>query len=135
AFLNNGAVTPTLAGLLTSAPTTAFFGPDGSRRIDIGCTDLGGQLTQPTSAASTPSPPALPWTSCRGQYTRWDALEEEQNSYQVFGQFNIGLGGSHKLHVEAEYAYTDIPFFKSSPSYVTTRPVPNTVLPANFAGG
>jgi iron complex outermembrane receptor protein len=96
----------------------------GTRRLDIGCTAVGGQLTQPLPAA-----PLNPWTSCRAQYTLWDALEEEQNSYQIYSEFNVNLGGSHKLHVEGLYSYTDIPFFKSSPSYVTTRPVPNTVLP------
>ena len=101
----------------------------GGSRLDVGCSALGGQLT---GAPATPKPPPLlNWNSCRGQFSTWDNLEEKTNSYQVYSEANFALGGSHKLHIEGNYSFTDIPFFKSSPSYVTTRTVTATVLPAN----
>ena len=109
------------AGLLT---------PIAGSRLDLGCAALGGQLT---TAKPGNAPPLLPWGSCRGQFTPWDNLEEETNSVQIYSEANFHLGGSHKLHLEAAYSFTDLPFFKSSPSYVTTRPVTATVLPSNYS--
>jgi iron complex outermembrane receptor protein len=77
-------------------------------------------------------PPLLPWTSCRGQYSIWDNLEEKEDSYQGFAQVNWKFAEGHELHLDAAYGYTNLPFFKSSPSYVTTRPVPFEVLPTGF---
>ena len=101
--------------------------PIAGSRIDLGCTGLGGQLTGKNLNAA----PLIPYNTCRLQYSVWDNLEEETNSFQTYGEANFKLGGSHKLHIEAAYSFTDLPFFKSSPSYVTTRFVPSTVLPAN----
>jgi iron complex outermembrane receptor protein len=109
-------------------PTTAGGVPIAGGRLDLGCTALGGQLTTANANAA----PLLPWTSCRGQYSIWDMLEEKEDRYQVYGQFNWKFAEHHELHLDAEYGYTDLPFFKSSPSYVTTRPVPVTVLPTSF---
>jgi iron complex outermembrane receptor protein len=108
------------------------YTPLGTSRLDLGCTALGGQLTAPKPANASP---LLPWTSCRGQFSIWDNLEEETNSVQVYAEVNYKIGGSHKLHIEGSYSFTDLPFFKSSPSYVTTRFVPTTVLPANYVPG
>jgi iron complex outermembrane receptor protein len=101
----------------------------GAGRLDLGCTDLGGQLT---TAKPANAPPLLPWTSCRGQYSIWDNLEEKEDRYQGFAQLNWKFAGNNELHLDAAYGYTNIPFFKSSPSYVTTRPVPGIVLPTGF---
>lgn len=109
-------------------PTTAGGTIIAGSRLDLGCTALGGQLTTANANAS----PLLPWTSCRGQYSIWDNLEEKENSYQAFAQLNWKFAEGHELHLDGAYGYTDLPFFKSSPSYVTTRPVPNQVLPAGF---
>ena len=106
-------------------PTTATGLPFAGINFfpDAGCGALGGQLTTP----NTPSA-----VRCRGQYSIWDMLEEEENRYQVFAQGNYRINDHHELHIDAEYGYTDLPFFKSSPSYVTTRPVPGAVLPTGF---
>ena len=113
-------------------PATAtglpFLGA-GAGRLDLGCNALGGQLT---TAKPANAPPLLPWASCRGQYSIWDNLEEKEDRYQVFGQLNWKFAEHHELHLDATYSYTNLPFFKSSPSYVTTRPVPGAVLPAGF---
>jgi iron complex outermembrane receptor protein len=110
-------------------PSTATGTPLAGGRLDLGCTALGGQLT----TANANAPPLLPWTSCRGQYSIWDMLEEKEDRYQVFGQLNYRLNEHHELHLDASYGYTNLPFFKSSPSYVTTRPVPFTVMPTGFS--
>ncbi len=109
-------------------PTTAGGTIIAGSRLDLGCTALGGQLTTANANAA----PLLPWTSCRGQYSIWDNLEEKEDSYQGFAQVNWKFAEGHELHLDASYGYTNLPFFKSSPSYVTTRPVPNQVLPAGF---
>lgn len=109
-------------------PTTAGGTIIAGSRLDLGCTALGGQLTTANANAA----PLLPWTSCRGQYSIWDNLEEKEDRYQGFAQANWKFAEGHELHLDAAYGYTNIPFFKSSPSYVTTRPVPNQVLPAGF---
>lgn len=108
------------------------YAPLAGSRLDLGCAALGGQLSgsKPANAA-----PLLPWATCRGQFSVWDNLEEETNSVQVYTEANYKLGGSHNLHIEGAYSFTDLPFFKSSPSYVTTRFVPTTVLPANYVPG
>jgi iron complex outermembrane receptor protein len=59
-------------------------------------------------------------------------LEEKETATRAFAQLNWKFAESHELHLDAAYGYTNLPFFKSSPSYVTTRPVPNQVLPAGF---
>jgi len=109
-------------------PSTATGVPIAGGRLDLGCTALGGQLTTANANAA----PLLPWTSCRGQYSIWDNLEEKEDRYQIFGQLNWKFAEHHELHLDASYGYTDLPFFKSSPSYVTTRPVPFAVMPAGF---
>jgi iron complex outermembrane receptor protein len=110
-------------------PSTATGIPLAGGRLDLGCTALGGQLTTANANAA----PLLPWTSCRSQYSIWDNLEEKEDRYQVFAQLNYRLADHHELHLDASYGYTNLPFFKSSPSYVTTRPVPLTVLPTGFS--
>jgi iron complex outermembrane receptor protein len=109
-------------------PTTAGGTIIAGSRLDLGCTALGGQLTTANANAA----PLLPWTSCRGQYSIWDNLEEKEDRYQAFAQANWKFAEGHELHLDASYGYTNLPFFKSSPSYVTTRPVPGAVLPAGF---
>ncbi len=109
-------------------PTTAGGTIIAGSRLDLGCTALGGQLTTAKANAA----PLLPWTSCRGQYSIWDNLEEKEDRYLGFAQANWKFAEGHELHLDASYGYTNLPFFKSSPSYVTTRPVPGAVLPSGF---
>ncbi len=63
-------------------PTTAGGTIIGESRLDLGCTALGGQLTTANANAA----PLLPWTSCRGQFSIWDILEEKEDRYQSFAQ-------------------------------------------------
>jgi iron complex outermembrane receptor protein len=108
-----------LGGLLVPNSAAAF--------VDAGCGAMGGVLTGANvTAAGTGA------SNCRTQYTIWDNLEEEQNSYQIYGEFNAQVFGSAKFHTELAYASTDIPHANTTPSYATSRPVSQTVEPANL---
>jgi iron complex outermembrane receptor protein len=86
------------------------LGSTGTLR-DPNCTALGGV---PTSAASG-------FPLCNWQYTPYDNLTEEENRYQVYGEYNLDLGESTQLHVEGLYASTDVPHYATSPSYAVLQ--------------
>jgi iron complex outermembrane receptor protein len=109
--------------------TGAFTPVAAAFQLDQGCAPLGG----------VPVGGALP--ACNFQYTAWDNIVEEENRYQVYGEANADLSEHHHLHVEALYAKTDVPHWKTSPSYlalqtptVTTNPEVGTLTPAVLAG-
>jgi iron complex outermembrane receptor protein len=99
------------------------------KKTDIGCAAVGGVLTNP-NAASTNG-----FTNCRSQYTIWDNLEEKEERYQAYGEINSELGDTTKLHIEGLYSFTNVPHWKTTPSYATTRPITRTVLPAGILIG
>lgn len=92
-------------------PLTAGGAPAGPAIADPGCVAVGGTVFG---------------GSCRFQYTNFDNLVEEENRFQVFGSLNIELTPDTNFHFEALYAYTDVPEWKTSPSY------PPQVLTAQF---
>ena len=114
--LASGAIVPATA---VGLPAPSF--------VDAGCTALGGVLT---GGAVTPSGTGA--ANCRTQYTIWDNLEEKQNSYQLYGEFNAEVFAGARFHTELAYANTDVPHANTTPSYATSRPVPATVLPAGY---
>ncbi|HEX7759072.1 MAG TPA: TonB-dependent receptor [Caulobacteraceae bacterium] len=79
---------------------------------------------------------------CYWQYTNYDNLVEDESHYQVYGQVNFKLSDKHNLHLEALYAKTDVPHWRTSPSYAFLQ-VPtaqdggkfgNYFIPANNPG-
>lgn len=92
-------------------PLTALGAPAGPAIADPGCVAVGGTVFA---------------GSCRFQYTNFDNLVEEENRAQIFGSLNIELTPDINFHAEALYAYTDVPEWKTSPSY------PPQVLTAQF---
>jgi iron complex outermembrane receptor protein len=123
----SGASNPTeftpaiLTGTGALAPNAAAF------FVDAGCTPVGGILSGAgVTAAGTGA------SNCRTQYTIWDNLEEKQDNYTVYGEFNADAFAGSKFHAELAYANTYIPHANTTPSYATSRPVPETVLPANY---
>ena len=73
-------------------------------------------------------------TQCQTQYTQWLNLVEEQDTYRLYSQFELDISDSTQLHLEAFYAFTDVPEAKFTPSFTTTRRPTETVTgPA--AGG
>ena len=80
---------------------------------DPGCAAVGG--FQGFVPGATPT--AAPTPVCNWQYTPFDALTEEEDRYQVFGSFDLDISDSTELHLEGLYAETDIPIYRTSPSY------------------
>lgn len=54
---------------------------------------------------------------CRFQYTFFDNLIEEQETYKVFAEVNVDITDSITFHAEALYHDMDMPAWKTSPSY------------------
>ncbi|MEZ5997369.1 MAG: TonB-dependent receptor [Hyphomonas sp.] len=85
------------------APGSAVFGsPLAFANSDDGCAALGG-----TDATQV----------CRFQYTNFDNIQEEEERYQIFSEYNRNLANGADLHLEVLYASTDVPSWKTSPSY------------------
>ena len=60
-------------------------------------------------------------TSCRFQFTPYDNLVEKEDRYQIYGEANFNLSDNHKFHTELLYAKTDVPVWKTSPSYLALQ--------------
>ena len=83
---------------------------------------------------------------CYWQYSVYDALTEEEDRWQVYADYNLDITDSTSFHVEAMYADTEIPIYRTSPSYAAlqtptsiatggTSPVPGQYfVPANNPG-
>ena len=84
------------------APGSALGSPLAFANSDDGCADLGG-----TDAGVV----------CRFQFTNYDNLQEEEERYQIFSEYNRNLSNGAELHLEAMYASTEVPTWKTSPSY------------------
>ncbi len=76
-------------------------GPLAANVNDLGCEPLGGVLA-PT---------------CRFQFTQFDNLVEEEERYQIFSELNYKFGNDTNFHLEGLYGYSDVPSWKTSPSY------------------
>ncbi len=84
---------------LPAAPSGAIIGAGGP---DPQCTNLGGAIVGP---------------ACQFQYTYFDNLIEEQDTYKIFAEFNMNVGDNAEWHTEFMYADMDMPEWKTSPSY------------------
>lgn len=72
-------------------------------RADPGCTDLGGYNYF--------------GAVCRFQYTFFDNLTEESDVYNVYSELSVDLENGHRFYAEAAYSDSDLPEWKTSPSY------------------
>ncbi|MDO9338792.1 MAG: TonB-dependent receptor [Caulobacter sp.] len=95
-----------------AATTTAFR--------DSNCQTLGGYAG---FSGATPV--------CYAHYIEYDNLVEKEDRLQIYGEFNHEFNDTTKLHIEGLFASTDVPDWKTSPSYAllatptaTTSPVP-----------
>lgn len=95
-------------------PLSAAGTPLAANVNDNGCVALGGVLA-PT---------------CNFQFTQFDNLVEEETRYQIFSEYNRDFEKGMKFHLEGLYANTDVPEWKTSPSYppqvLTSQVVPIT---------
>ena len=119
-----------VTGFLPVAQTpTGAWVPAGAGVLDAGCAPLGG----------IPVAGALP--QCRFHYIEYDNITEAEDRIQLYGEFNADLAEGHRLHVEALYAKTEVPNWKTSPSYLTlqtptatTNPTVGSLTPAVLRG-
>src|SRR5690606_16809000 len=81
-----------------SAPTTGFR--------DSNCSALGGFAG---FSGATPV--------CYAHYIEYDNLVEREDRFQVYGEFNAQLSDTIDFHIEGLFASTDVPEWKTSPSY------------------
>jgi iron complex outermembrane receptor protein len=114
---------------LGQAAPGAAFTPLSGFQLDTGCTPLGGVAIGG----------ALP--ACNFQFSQFDNLIEHENRFQIFGQVNADLSEHHHFHAEALFARTDMPRWKTSPSYLAlqtptalTNPTVGLLTPAVLAG-
>lgn len=114
-YLQPGVVPPT-----TANPSGASLGP---QFIDPACAAFGGDVVN----IDNPATPANEGNQCQTQYTQWLNLVEEQDTYRVYSQLNFDVSDTTNLHVEAFYAFTDVPEPKFTPSFTTTRRPTETV--------
>jgi iron complex outermembrane receptor protein len=82
-------------------PATIVNLPSGAATVDPECQSLGNEI-----AAG----------QCRFQYTYFDNLVENQDMYNVYGEFNFDITDNHKFHAEYLYAFSNADY-KSSPSF------------------
>ncbi len=66
---------------------------------------------------------------CRFQFTEFDNLVEIENRYQIYTEYNQVIFGDVNFHVEGLYAKTDVPDWKTSPSYPPQILTGQVVLP------
>ena len=92
--------------LAASPPNPA--GLLGAGAPDPNCELLGAPALQPTD----PGGPA-----CFFQYSYFDNLVEETDTYKIYSELNFDLNEAATLHLEALYSEVDMEAWKSSPSY------------------
>ncbi|MDP1617061.1 TonB-dependent receptor domain-containing protein [Phenylobacterium sp.] len=83
--------------------------PTAGVQRDANCTPLGGYAG---FSGTTPA--------CFFTYVPFDNVIEDENRYQIYGEFNVDLADNLRFHAEAHYAKTDIPNILFSPSYPPT---------------
>ncbi len=97
-----------------ASPATIFPLPTFASFADPECAFLGGAATN-AGGAPLP-PPANQNANCRFQYTYFDNLVEDQDAFNVYGEFNFDITDATKFHAEYLYAYSNA-FYKTSPSF------------------
>jgi iron complex outermembrane receptor protein len=121
-----GMVVP--AGTPGSLPGTPgavpFNGPASvltSLRRDPGCDEVGG-----TRGFTDTRAPA-----CYFNFVPFDNLVEKQDQYQGFVEYNVEFGETNRLHVEGFYSQTDVPEYRTSPSFLANQ-VPTPAIINRF---
>nr|WP_070960602.1 TonB-dependent receptor [Hyphomonas sp. Mor2] len=98
------------------APGSALGSPLAFANTDDACASLGG-----VDAGVV----------CRFQFTQFDNLVEEEERYQIFSEYNRTLGNGAEFHLEALYASTEVPEWKTSPSYPPQSLFGQVILPSH----
>jgi iron complex outermembrane receptor protein len=103
----------TTPGTASTGAITPLSGYTGDQQMSItglvrdpSCTALGGFA----GWSATPSP------ACYVRAVNFDHLVEEQDQYQMYGEYNVEFANDLKLHVEGLYYQLDLPNIANSPS-------------------
>jgi iron complex outermembrane receptor protein len=97
---------------LTATGTGLAFDP--VNRPDPGCQFFGGTFDPVTN-------------QCVGQFSVWENIVDEQDTYQAFASANFDLSDTFSLKLEAVYGKTKVPNASASPSYAPIRRITETV--------
>ncbi|MDO9223927.1 MAG: TonB-dependent receptor [Caulobacter sp.] len=101
----------------SAAGSPASFVPlasSANRFRDSQCGVLGGFAGYSGTPGATP----LGVTPvCYWHYTPFDNLVEEETRYQAFGSADFDLAGDTTLHTEFSWTKTEVPKWRTSPSY------------------
>jgi iron complex outermembrane receptor protein len=132
-FANRGYQDNPEGGWTAAGNPSSFIplGASANRFRDPACTPLGGYAG---FSGTTPV--------CYAHYIEYDNLVEKEDRYQIYGEYNLKLTDSIDWHVEGLFASTDVPEWKTSPSYAllatpnsVTSPVPGQYyIPGNNPG-
>jgi iron complex outermembrane receptor protein len=92
---------------------TTFSNPGSFFTYNAAGTAANGAFNDPACASlgGTPVP------GCTFQYTAFDNLVEDEDHYNVYGEYNLALSDAFNLHAEALWAMHDVPNEHVSPSY------------------
>jgi iron complex outermembrane receptor protein len=104
-------------GIVAPTATNPLGAASGPIR-DPQCAPLGGFAG--TTATGAPV--------CYWQYSVYDALTEKEDRWQAYADYNFDITDSTSLHVEAMYADTEIPIYRTSPSYAALQ-APTSLAP------
>lgn len=110
-------------GYTASGNPGTFLSSIGTVFRDPGCAVLGGT---PGFSGSTPV--------CRERYIDYDNLVEQQDRYQVFASGGVDFGDTGEVYVDGFYSRTDVPRYKTSPSYVLLASPSPEALPTGLPG-
>jgi iron complex outermembrane receptor protein len=99
------------ATFLTLGPTGA---PNSGLAADPDCALLGGYVTANLGRCST-------------QFSSYDALVETENRGQLFVDAEGRFSDTVKLRVNALVGYSEVPHYRTSPSYLLTQPPSPTI--------
>ncbi|NVD44278.1 TonB-dependent receptor [Altererythrobacter sp. HHU K3-1] len=108
-FLSNPALYAPVGVIPGVGVTTVGLGVDGSQLN--ACEELGG------IAGGFPRAGAAPLPVCRYGYIPFVNLIEEEDRYQVYGQFTADFSDSVSFTAEALYSHTELNDLGYSPSY------------------
>ncbi|MDQ0464859.1 iron complex outermembrane receptor protein [Caulobacter ginsengisoli] len=72
---------------------------------------------------------------CYWRYNSYDNLVEKEDRYQLFASWDVDLTATTKFHLEGLYASTDVPNWKTSPSYALLATPNSVTAPAPSASG
>lgn len=112
-YIATGVIPPTVTNPLGIASPIPVRDPQ--------CGALGGFPGRVASGASV----------CYWQYSVYDALTEEEDRWQAYADYNLDITDSTSFHIEAMYADTSIPVYRTSPSYAALQ-TPSGPVPGQF---